>query len=277
VELWDSESSGVESPPAVWDRDAAAPLGALRGHNDGASRIVVDPGSRTITVADLARRAAVVYSPAATTIPSWWRAMPMRVLLGWAVAGPRRHLVHAGAVGIGDDGVLLGGSGGAGKSTAAVACVEAGMSFASDDYVALTAGEPPRAHAVYGTVKLDREALRAFPSLAEAAVPSADAQEKAVVDLHALRRDRMAPSLAVRAIVIPRIAPGERTGIRPLSGAQAMRALAPSTIFQAPDGRHDALRVISTVVRQVPSYQLSIGAERPDIAGMIRSVLERDA
>jgi hypothetical protein len=274
VELWDSESSGVEGPSAVWDREAAAPLGALRGHNDGASRIVVDPGSRTITVADLARRVAVVYSPAAATIPSWWRAMPMRLLLGWAVAGPSRHLVHAGAVGVGEDGVLLGGSGGAGKSTAAVTCVEAGMRFAGDDYVALTTGEPPRAHAVYGTIKLDRRALAAFPSLAGAVVAPPDVEEKAVVDLHALRGDRMAPSFAVRGIVIPRIVPGEAAGIRPLSGAHALRALAPSTIFQAPDSRPEALRVISSVVRQVPAHELTIGGGGAELAGMIRSVLE---
>jgi len=275
VELWDSASSGVAAPPAVWDHDAAAPLGALRGYNDGPSRIVVDPVSRTITVADLARRRAVVYSPAADMIPSWWRAMPMRLLLGWAVARPGRHMVHAGAVGIGDDGVLIGGPGGAGKSTTAVACVESGMRFVSDDYSVLAVGDAPRAHAVYGTAKLDRGALAAFPGLASAGEPPPEG-EKAVVDLYALRPDRLASSLAIRAIVIPHVSTGETTLTR-LRAPHALRELAPSSIFQAPDGGADALRLLTAVVRQVPAYELSIGGDRPDVAAMIRSVVERHA
>src|SRR4051812_26449269 len=41
VELWDSASSGIPAPLAAWDRNSAAPLGALRGYNDGPSRIVL--------------------------------------------------------------------------------------------------------------------------------------------------------------------------------------------------------------------------------------------
>src|SRR5205807_9852223 len=98
-----------------------------------------------------------------------WRAVPLRPLLGWVLASPGRHLVHAGAVGSEGQGVLLAGSGGAGKSTTAVACVEAGMSYVGDDYVLLSTGEPPAAHAIYGTAKLDRRSLATLPDLASGA------------------------------------------------------------------------------------------------------------
>jgi hypothetical protein len=274
VELWDSASAGIPAPPVDWDRGAAAPLGALRGHNDGATRTLVDPVSRTITVADLDRRQAVLYSPAANSIPSWWRAMPMRFLLGWAVSRPDRHLVHAGAVGAGDRGVLLGGAGGAGKSTTAVTCLESGMRFVGDDYTVLSAGQAPRAHAVYGTAKLDRRSLEQFPSLARTADQQPLEDAKAVIDLHAHRRDGLADSVSVHGVVIPRVDPSGVTRIWPMPAAHALRELAPSTIFQEPDGRVDAFRVIADVVRRVPSYGLSMGRDSSKAPSLIRSVVE---
>ena len=276
VEIWDSATSGVPAPPMPWGADAAAPLGVVRGYNQGRHRTVVDQGSRTVTVADLSGGRAVVYAQSADGIPAWWRAVPLRLALGWAVGRPDRQLVHAGAVGEGGRGVLLGGSGGAGKSTVALACVEAGMTFASDDYVLLTASQPAAAQTVYGTAKLDRWSLDALPELAGQIDPPPGPGDKAVINLHALRRERVASSLDVRAVVAPSVGGETPSRLERISAAEALRALAPSTIFQAPDGSADSLRLISDVVREVPAYSLLLGEDLDEVPPLIRSVVGSD-
>ena len=276
VEVWDTATSGVPAPRMPWGADAAARQGVVRGYSEGSHRTVVDHGSGTVTVADLSEGRAVVYARSADEIPAWWRAVPLRLALGWAVARPDRQLVHAGAVGEDGRGVLLGGPGGAGKSTVALACVEAGMTFASDDYVLLTAGPPAVAQTVYGTAKLDRRSLDALPELAGQIDPPPGPGDKAVIDLHALRRERVASSLDVRAVVAPSVTDEKPTRLERISAAEALRALAPSTIFQAPDGSADALRLISDVVRDVPAYSLLLGEDLAEVPPLIRSVVGSD-
>jgi hypothetical protein len=119
VELWDSASAGIAAPRPPWTAQDGGPLGAVRGYNDGARRAIVDPATGTLTIADLSEAHAVVWAPSASRLPSWWRAVPLRMILGWALARPGRHVVHAGAVGAGPGCVLLAGRGHSGKSTVA--------------------------------------------------------------------------------------------------------------------------------------------------------------
>jgi hypothetical protein len=133
------------------------------------------------------------------------------------------------------------------------------MSYVSDDYLVLESEPKARAHAVYGTAKLDERSLQAFADLARAVTMPSDGYDKAVVDLARLRPDRLASQLPVTAVVLPRIGAGGETQMRLASAALATRALAASTIFQAPDGGAAALSLIADVVRSVPTYELVIG------------------
>ena len=65
------------------------------------------------------------------------RARPLSLMLAVWCGDREIQLVHAGLVARDGHGVLLGGSSGAGKSTAALACASAGFDFLGDDCVAL--------------------------------------------------------------------------------------------------------------------------------------------
>lgn len=90
-------------------------------------------------------------------------------LLSFPLLGPvismllhlRGHLVmHASAISVGDNGVVLLGDKGAGKSTTAAALVAAGHRLLSDDVVALSFGEDgtPTVAPAFGQIKLSDEA-----------------------------------------------------------------------------------------------------------------------
>jgi hypothetical protein len=273
VELWDSASAGRPPPPPPWTAADGGPLGAVKGHNDGGRRAIVDPESGTLTIADLPEKRAAVWAPSAADLPSWWRAVPLRMVLDWTLAQPGRHVVHAGAVGSGERGVLLAGPGHAGKSTVAATCVQAGMAYLGDDYVLLQTVPRPLARALYGTARVDRRSLAGLPDIARSLGDPGSGHEKVLLDIKTLYPDRVRPSLALQAVVIPRFAGGDGATLCPVSATAALRALGPSTIFQAPDGGADALRVVADLVRRVPAFELRIGNDLTDVPERIDSLL----
>lgn len=273
VELWDSASAGFPPPPPPWTSSDSGRLGAVQGHNDADRKTVVDPESGTISIADLRERRAVVWVPAVARLPSWWRAVPLRMILDWALARPGRHLVHAGAVGSRGRGVLLAGPGHAGKSTVAAACAQSGMDFVSDDYLLLSAGAPPVAHGLYGTARVDRRSLAGLPEIARQIGDPGTGPDKVLLDLHAMHPDRLPARLAIEAVVVPRFVGGAKARLEAISPGAALRALAPSTIFQLPDNGAPALGLIAEVLRQVPSYELCIGDDVRDVPERVATLV----
>lgn len=275
IELWDSESVGIRPPTPPWGEDDAGPYGAVRGLNDAVSKMMVDHRMGTVTACDLSEGLAVFWAASTTRLSGWWRAMPLRLLLGWILARPGRHMVHAGAVGVNGQGVLVAGLGRAGKSTLAAGCVEAGMEFVGDDYVLLSAGDPPRAHALYGTARLDPRSLRRVPGLASAA--SFTEEEKAVLDLAVLRPGQVPESLSVEAIVVPWVSDAERSQLRRTSGAATFRALAVTTMFQTPNDAGTAMSLIADIARSLPSYELQIGRDLSRAPELLTDLLRSQA
>jgi hypothetical protein len=145
------------------------------------------------------------------------------------------------------------------------------MEFVGDDYVLLTTGDPPRVHAIYGTARLDPRSLARVPDIASG--PSFTEEEKAVLDLAVLRPARVPESLSVEAIVVPQVSDAERSHLRRASGAVMFRALALSTVFQAPNDGGTAMSLIGDIVRSVPSYELQIGRDLSRAPELLREII----
>ena len=123
----------------------------------------------------------------------------------WWAAPTTLQPLHGGAVGRHGVGVLVVGPSGAGKSTTTLACLEAGMEYAGDDYVIVDVDEPT-VHSLYSTVKLEPDNLDRFPTLAPLVANAGRLEsQKAIVRLHEHRGDRLVNSLRLRAIVLPRV------------------------------------------------------------------------
>jgi DNA polymerase III delta prime subunit len=189
---------------------------------------------------------AVFWTPGAEHVPWYERAAPLRTVLHWSLAGPGTHLVHAAAVAHERAGVLLAGPAGSGKTTTALACLEAGMGYLGDDYVVITGGARPRAYSLYATAKAASETLALLPGLGTA------------------------------RCVIPRVTPGECV-LRPVRSVDALRALAPSTILQHSHESAGGLAVMSELVRSVPAFELDLGDDIAPVPAVIAELLEERA
>ncbi|MFL5844128.1 MAG: hypothetical protein ACJ762_05480 [Solirubrobacteraceae bacterium] len=271
IALWER---GTEPVTAPWNGSNVEAAGAVRGA-DGAVLAVQDPGSGVITAVGEDGARVLYNAPSAAGLPWWERAAPMRTALHWALGGPGRGLVHGGAVGDARGGVLLAGRGGSGKTTLALAALDAGLHYVADDYLLLESGAEARAHNVFGTAKLDAGHIARFPALATDAAlcgPLRDPGEKLVLDVAVARPAQLRDRLAIRAVALPRITGGP-TAVRRVSGARGLLALAPSTIFQMPfdDGR--VLRLLGTVAQAVPCFELDVGDDVSELPAALDRIL----
>ena len=268
IRVWEGTGSGVTLPDLRQElnADGAIPGEAwkIRGER---WRMEYRPDRESLSILDHSTGNALSFLPDGGALPMDAYAMPLHLILSWWLTGLGRHPVHAAAVGSRDGAVLLGGPGGTGKSTTAMAAYLHGLDFLADDYVALEPEAGPIAHGLYSSAKLDAASLRLLPE----AVPMVSSltrpeHEKSLLFLHEQDPGRLPASLPIRALVVPRVG-AETTTLRPVAGAMALRTLAPSTLFQLPGASRDghAFSALADLARRLPTYELQVG---PDLASV---------
>ena len=213
--------------------------------------VTVVPGSGPAVSVDPERRELLCPVNEHQNLKWWERAAPLRLAFSWLLAGERRRVVYAGAVGDDRGCALLVGGPASGKTTAALAAVRGGLGFGADDSLLLRAGSSYDGVSMYGTAS------------------TREGDTKTVVDLAGAVRE----SLPVRAVVLPRVA-GGRTQWHPASPATALRQWGPSTVFQMPLDKGAALPLLAEVVRQVPCFALDVGDDEDALAGAVNELLD---
>jgi hypothetical protein len=274
VHLWDSASSGVTMPPPPWSRTAYGVRGSITGYDEGAFHTVYDFRAKTLLMMDAERSLALYWLPAAELVPSWASSYPLQLILHWWSSRQALHIVHAAAVGLPGGGVLITGKAGSGKSTTHVACLDSELLSAADDKVIVRLEPEPFAYSLYNTVHLRPDTVSWFPHLASALDPSAPLErEKVVAFLRDHLPEKLSRGFPVRAILVPRVGGLPDTRLRSVSPAQALTALAPTTLFQVQGQRHTAFRAMSDLVKVVPCFELEVGTDLRQIPAAILGLL----
>ena len=277
ISLWDSASTGVALPDIPWmvapEEEEPRTLRVARGE---ALRMCYRASERELVALDDRADEALMWTTASEEITVHIRGGPFLVILHWWLRSRGVHPVHAGAVGWADGGVLLVGRGGSGKSTTAVSCLLDGMSYASDDYVALVgSGDEPAAASMYCTAKLDPVHAERFPELQAALRPGSPTDEKVLAFLQQSMPDRVIEGFPLRAILAPRVSGATATSVQPLRPAGTLAALAPSTLLGGlPLPDPTAFAAMADAVRRVPGFRLDLGSDLSTIAPAVRDVLE---
>ena len=205
------------------------------------------------------------------TWPAWESGGPLRAFLHWMHASDSVSLCHAGTVGVDGRGVLLVGAGGSGKSGTVLAAVAGGLDTAGDDYCLVGQAENAVwARPLFRILKQDPDGVRrAFGgSLADRLDPL-NWQGKHEIHASRLPRDPFVDSLRIVAVVVPRIGGGRTSAFRPLEAARAMRALAPSSAFQLPDGERQGIVFAAALCRRLPCYEMSLSDNAAEIAASL--------
>ncbi len=269
ISLFDTASTGVEPPEPLWEPLAAPPgtnpVARLRSPR---ACVLAAAGSRALTAAEPEAGIAVFHLPDAIAVPAGERAAPMREALQLLMAARRRWMTHAGAVGRDGRGVLLVGRGGSGKSTLALSCAMAGLEIVADDYL-LIEPDSLTAHAMQSTAKLTEESAERLGVPAGAIDPAGfeptlEGPAKALVDIRALAPGQIKRRLGIHALLapaLPTVGGAMEPVLRPISAAEGLRTVAPSTIVQSGFQGGESLAALAGLVRQVPSYALELSPD----------------
>lgn len=291
IAAWDAVSCGVEPPPlpegvdqtGSADTTGGGPPGEGNGrptrgpvyyHEEPGLRVSYQPAPGVLNVLDTTARQAWHWVRDLAAVPYWDSASPFRQILHWWLRDQRCVEVHGGAVGTpAGGGVLLGGKGGSGKSTAALATLGSDLRFAGDDYVAVTESRPTHVHSLYCSAKLDPPDLDRFPHLRPLVSTAGRLPgEKTVLHIDRLPGATVA-GFPLRAILLPVVVGAHPPRIVPVGPAAALRALAPSTVLQLQPASQDGLAAMATLVRAVPAFRLELGPDVAAVPGVISRLL----
>lgn len=203
--------------------------------------------------------------------PAWESGAPLRAFLHWLHAAGTAQLCHAGSVGVDDRGVLLVGAGGSGKSGTTLAAVAGGLDTVGDDYCLVRQGDDGVvAQPLFRILKQDPTGMRrAFGASAAGCFGTLNWQGKFEIHADQLPRDPFVDNLRIVAIVAPRIAGTTTSAFRLQDAGRAMRALAPSSAFQLPDGERRSIAFAARLCRRLPCYEMSLSNDAQEIAGSL--------
>ncbi len=273
VHAWDTASTCASVPLLPAHREAPAAARSIVGRSRFASssreRAQFEGLDRETHEAWFA-----VDSPGVLTHGE--RGAPFRHVFHWARAPRGCVLAHAGAVGTDGGAVLLVGPGGAGKSSIALTCAEAGFDYAADDYCLVTTEPRPTAFGLYASGKVLPVDLPRYPRLRESAAPLAHpSDDKVLLMLSRACPAQLATSLSLSAVVVPTLMPGvAQTSASRTTPRRALQALAPSTVGQLAGGAASTLHALAGLTRALPCYELELGSDRSAVPDAIKRVIE---
>ena len=280
--IWDGESTGAGDPPALVpqppERRSPDAPGSMQLVRDDTTIGLYQPTERILSMLDRAHDEAICWVGEAKTLPYWEHGAPLRHLLHWWMSERGLQLTHAACIGNDRGGVLLVGRGGSGKSTTALASLRAGLDYVGDDYLLVQVGSGVIAHSLYNTAKLHQDQAERFPDLIDRPIAYAESgQEKVLAFMHERYPARTVPRLDVLGVLLPTVVGTGPTRLEQVSRAEALAAIAPSTVMQLPGAGRDAMAVMATVLRTVPCHRLLLGPDLRQVTETIRTYIDERA
>ena len=276
VSCWEGDATGIPLPPLPWPPSSPLPPGArYRPTSNPDFQILTTPEGDAVMIQRTNPEQAFFWVRRATDLPRYHYGSPLLAIFAAWTHRRRLILAHAACVGTDRAAGLLVGKGGSGKSTTSLLCARAGLRYLSDDYCVIQPGAPPTVCSLYNTGKLVRDKLPEFPDLAGFAhAPGTDAYDKPVIAMHRVPGVVVETRLPLRAILVPVITGRPATLLERTSDAKALRALAPSTIFQLHNTDPVFFRAMAEIVRRTPCFRLELGTDYSSIPRVIRALLE---
>ena len=265
---FDSATSGVAMPRPPWGPEAYRPGLEVEGlrHGRFLGSYMVDFAA--LTIYDRERERGIYWALDGPALFACQEAAPLRNVLRWIAMDHGAHLVHAAAVGTGQDGVLILGAKGAGKSTTSLATMLDGLPFVADDFCLLHAqGAAWRATPLTHTARATSDTIALLPALASRITNhGAPADHKPEITV----ADHLVDGLTIRALTTPVRAP--RTGpARPVDQGTFVRSVLAGTVGVFPGMAEETLRMLVQLSEELPCFALPIG---PDLAGASATVAE---
>ncbi len=274
IDLWDETETGVAHDARA---DVVGPSPRFPFQMSADTRLVGHRLAQTLTWLDRRSGRVVGCVGDRSSLSSYERGRLLETPVLFWLRDRGVQLVHAALVSRQDDGVLLVGRSGSGKSTCALACLQAGFDFLGDDKVALQrdVGDTYSGWSLTGSAHLEPDHLARFPEFQPHALPgSASGEDKSVVLLSRVRPKQLRVRATIRALAIVCVASDEPRGVHRARRSEALLATALSTVLQLPIEPTRAMRTLADLVTRAPAYSLGVGRDLRRIPQQVTAILE---
>jgi hypothetical protein len=203
----------------------------------------------------------------------WESGGPLRHFLHWAYQSMGKMLCHSGSLGINNQGVLLIGPGGSGKSGTTLAGISHGLYTVGDDYCLI---DPvgAMAYPLYQIIKQDPKGFERL-SLKVADINSLQVnwQKKYEVHRRLFKSDPFAGALKIKALMLLKIKDVKVSSLKTSTPGEAMKAWALSSSFQLPDHEKESIAFISDLCKRLPVMEITLSHDDKNIAEIIYDAL----
>ncbi len=275
INLWDSRSTNTRMVPAPWKADRYTYRGDIWGYNSNRIKTAFHWFEFSLNMFDSESNTGIFWVEHAGSFPYWAHASPLRTLLHWWMQKNSCQLVHGAAIGTEKGAVLLSGKGGIGKTTTALSCLTAGLDYLGDDYVVLRLQPEPSVFSLYNTAKLNADDVAKFPEYSGLiSNPENLSDEKAVVFLYPEYRRRLAPSMPLRAILVPGVTELTESRITETSPENTLRAVSFTTMTQLPGAGIETFELLNQLSSKLPCYSFELGRDLKNIPNKIVGFLD---
>jgi GT2 family glycosyltransferase len=274
--VWDGESTGIAMAPPICAREHFSGRGDIWSMASRRFKSAFLGADVALALMDTRTRTAVFWIKTASDLPYWAMASPFRHLMHWWMELRGCQLVHGAAIGLDGEGVLITGKGGLGKSTTALACLDAGLQYLADDFLVVEPGPVPRVHSLYSTGKLEWSQMARFPRFAGLAMNhGSPLGDKAVLYLYPAFGTQLVRSLTLKAILTPAIVDRPTSGFEPISRPVLERAAGFTTLTLLPHAGRHTMAFIERLCASLPGLRLELGSDIAAIPGLIKGLLQR--
>ena len=282
--LWDSVSTNTALTPLMawlcqtlqWHPfQQLSPRREIQALSNERVPATYDNDSHVLSLLDTTQAIAIYWVNDATKLPYYEQGAPLRTIFNWWLSRHNYQCVHAGAVGTDEGGVLLTGKSGSGKSTTALACLDSDLLYISDDYCLFTNAPQPYVYSLYNTAKLNglRDLQRQPRFLPMIHNPEQAGQAKLMLFLAQHMSHKLRAGFPLKAILLPYVTGESNTRFKRVSAGMALKALAPTSMFQLPGADQRSFQNMGELVRQLPCYQLELGTDIKAIPAIILDLL----
>ena len=271
LEVWDESIARVGLPSSICnDLPNVEKLQVLDG-----DCVAQRSGGIAYTVMDRASHAIVGWRADANQLHQTDCDKPLVEFLTLVLLEHGIQVVHAGAVSHDGHAVLLAGMGGSGKSTCALACLQAGWEFLGDDYVGFTPAEHNIATSLYAIARLAEPQLDKLPRFKPYAEPSNNSlNDKPLIFVGEAFPSLMRRTAPIGAIALPRVVDAINSSVRVASAAEALRRLAPSSVVLMPrDAAPLGFEHLASLARLVPAFWLDLGRDLQSIPNCMTQIV----
>lgn len=276
--IWDSASTGVGMIPPPVAQDCFTDRGDIWSFSSQRVRSAFHWSEYSVCLLDTETEIGIYWVDTTDSLPYWAKSSPMRTLFHWVMEKRGKHLLHAAAVATADGGMLITGKGGVGKSSTALACISAGMTYVGDDYVIVGLDPEPTAYTLYSTAKLEPHQAARFPNLAPMIKGPPPAEgEKAVIYLYPDHAHLIARSIPIKWVTTPRVERRADTELGPISSVDLHRAAAFTTMSQLPHAGLTTHDFIRRLIALRPNARLLLGDLDKVAAGIAAQLARPEA